>query len=104
MSSIYRARATIANGSPSAWSDTYIYTNNDNIIAPVINGSNLYNSNSYSVYTEIEYYYNSGWRAYYSQIVNGHTSHVIPANSMSSVYRARFAQTGIGTSVTAWTT
>jgi hypothetical protein len=101
---ILRARcaSTGTGDSVSAWSYNYTYPNPENLQPPIVSGSMIANNNDFAVFASVEQSVNSGstWLP--------HTVFEIAANSFmntgnGNLLRARFASTGAGDSVSAWT-
>ena len=93
-----RARASILDNGTSGWSSGYNYTST-NILTPSVNGDTIVNSNSFSVFAMIQYQASTNWYDHVVvEIAGGATFRI----SSSYPLRARFASTGLGTSVTPW--
>jgi hypothetical protein len=100
---IYRARATIFGGSPSAWSFDHNYLNPDNLIPPVISVNIVLNPNNVSVFVAIQRSLDSGtsWSDWITITPLSANSSTLFATS-GGIYRARLAAIGPGISVSDW--
>ena len=103
---IVRARATIAGVGTSIWvTSNYDSYSSANILAPVINGSIITNPNLFTVICNIQYSIDNGTSWIPSATTTVGANSLINSGLLSNqIVRARFAQSGSGTSVTRWTT
>jgi len=100
---IYRARATISGGLPSAWSLDHNYLNPDNLIPPIISLNTVFNPNNVEVFVAIQRSADNGiswsdWNTITSLSANSSISFF----TFGGIYRARLAARGPGISVSDW--
>lgn len=114
-SSYSNIRGKATNGViESDWGDNYIYSNTENLIAPIISVDQqnflyymiYYNSNNINVYLQTQYRSSSSglWLDATSTTINSNSSVKIPENyNPAYLWRARLWAQGSGTSVSDWT-
>jgi hypothetical protein len=98
---VFRVRCSpYTGGSLSAWSWQYTYPNPDNVLAPVINGSDITNINNFQVLAAYEYSNDNGVTWFGQSIVSmnptetkyDHLTGPIPNNGLPYIFRARCAK------------